>query len=105
MLLHLAAQQGGTTGTPAQALEAGLQALGLPAGDRALPADAAPTVAELDRGLDVLRQLRTNDRRRLVTALAATILADEQLLPAEAALLRAVCSALECPLPPIEQRH
>lgn len=105
MLLHLGAQQGGAASRPAPALLAGLRALGLPADAHAVPAGVTPTVAELDRGLDVLRQLRARDRKRLVEALAVTILADERLVPAETALLRAVCAALDCPLPPLERRR
>ena len=104
LLLQLAAQQGGATNTPRQAIETGLRALRLPADRHTPPADAAPTVDDLDRALEVLRQLRARDRKRLVQALAAVILADQQLVPAEAALLRAVCAVLDCPLPPLEHR-
>lgn len=100
MLLGLAAQQGGAGSTPLPALEAGLRALGLPAEGAALPSDA-PTIDELDRSLVILQRLRSRDRKRLVEALAVTILADERLTPAETALLRAVCAALDCPLPPL----
>lgn len=102
MLLHLAAEQSGTAGT--QALERGLRALGLATDGNTRQTDTPPTVDELDRGLDVLRRLRARDRKRLVDALAATILTDERLTPTETALLRAACAALDCPLPPLEHR-
>jgi hypothetical protein len=104
MLLDLAARQGSAAAPAARALATGLQTLGLPAGDPAPTADGSPTIEELDRGLEVLRQLRAGDRKRLVEALAATILADKRLRPSEASLLRAVCAALDCPLPPLEYR-
>jgi len=36
-----------------------------------------------------------------VEGLGRTIAHDEQLTPEEAELLRAICTVLECPLPPI----
>lgn len=104
MLLDLAARQGGAADTAAQALATGLEKLGLRAGGPVPQTDGSPTIEALDRGLGVLRQLRAGDRKRLVEALTATILADERLMPAEAALLRAVCATLDCPLPPLEYR-
>ena len=61
----------------------------------------AATVTALDASLDTLQGLDYEARRQLVKALAATVLHDGRLAAAEAEMLRAVCAALDCPLPPI----
>jgi len=57
--------------------------------------------AVLDEALDVLDALRPADKERLLRALLATVLADEQVSTTELELLRAVCAALHVPLPPM----
>src|SRR5690606_34086289 len=56
---------------------------------------ATPGAADLDRGLGPA------GRRTLVQAVVATVLSDGMLSPPEAELIRAICAALDCPLPPI----
>ena len=53
----------------------------------------------LDRALDNLSCAAPGYRRRLVEALAAVAWHDDRLGSAEAELLAAVCSALDCPVP------
>ncbi len=83
------------------AYEAGLSAFGRWAGAQAAPPTVSGTVAELDACLDVLQRINMSGRQTLVQALTATILHDGKLDVAETELLRAICAALQCPLPPI----
>src|SRR5690606_862442 len=62
---------------------------------------ATPGAADLDRSLELLRGLGPAGRRTLVQAVVATVLSDGMLSPPEAELIRAICAALDCPLPPI----
>lgn len=57
------------------------------------------SLRDLDAALPRFERLRGDDKRRLIKGLAAAALADEELWAAEAELLRAVCAALDCPLP------
>jgi Zn-dependent protease with chaperone function len=83
------------------AFAAGLKALGLTAGDLESFAAGRPTPAELDRSLDRLHHLKATERNRLIRAVSTVILHDGNISIAEIELLRAVCSALDCPLPPL----
>lgn len=56
-------------------------------------------VQALDQALDKLNSLKEADRRRLVTACAAVVAADGKVGASEGEMLRAVCDALECPMP------
>jgi Zn-dependent protease with chaperone function len=55
----------------------------------------------LDRALKVLDQLMPAAKEQLVEALVRTIAHDQRLTIDEAELLRAICAALHCPLPPL----
>lgn len=57
--------------------------------------------AGLDRALRCLDRLDETDKERVVEALAATIVHDGRITVAEGELLRAICAALHCPLPPL----
>ena len=59
----------------------------------------ACTLVNLDRALDRLALTFGPVKKRLLTALALTVCNDGQVDPAEADLLRALSSALDCPMP------
>jgi hypothetical protein len=64
---------------------------------------SAEWVAALDQALNTLDQLEPPAKAMLLEALGATIAADGVITVEEAELLRAVCAALHCPLPPVLQ--
>lgn len=95
----LAAQGHGDAQATQLAYERGIARLGLP---RPLPYRAQPGwAAALDRVLRCLDALAPADKARIVEALGATVVHDGQVTRTEAELLRAICAALHCPLPPI----
>ena len=57
--------------------------------------------AQLDSALSRLDQLVPVAKEQLIDAMVRTVAHDQQLTLAEAELLRAVCAALHCPLPPL----
>ncbi|NEV61935.1 M48 family metallopeptidase [Thiorhodococcus minor] len=57
----------------------------------------------LDAALAKLDGVRLPDKRRLLGAMAATVMADGQVAAVELELLRAICAALRMPLPVFEQ--
>ncbi|HSD75632.1 MAG TPA: M48 family metallopeptidase [Steroidobacteraceae bacterium] len=57
--------------------------------------------AALDRALKCLDRLVPAAKEQLVEALVKTIAHDQRLTLEEAELLRAICAALHCPLPPL----
>jgi hypothetical protein len=57
--------------------------------------------AALDRALKCLDRLLPAAKEQLVEALVKTIAHDQRLTVEEAELLRAICAALHCPLPPL----
>lgn len=82
-----------------RAFERGFGVLGLDARVAVPLADIAFTrVAE---ALERLRRLAPFVKRNFVTACVETITADGQIALAEAELLRAVATALDCPVPPV----
>lgn len=83
------------------AYTAGIRELGDWAADAGPPTDERDSVSTLDGALDTLEALNPDSRRRLVRALAAAAAHDAQITATEADLIRAVCAALECPLPPM----
>lgn len=83
------------------AFAAGTAELGAWARDAAPESAERDSVQTLDDGLDTLAALNPENRRRLVRALAAAAAHDAQITAVEADLIRAVCAALECPLPPM----
>jgi Zn-dependent protease with chaperone function len=56
---------------------------------------------DLDQSLSRLAALKPRFRKGLVEACAAAIVHDQRIRPAEGELLRAVCDALDCPMPPL----
>lgn len=82
-----------------RAYEAGIQAL-LPR-ERPAYAFALNWPMQLDQALSRLDQLVPAGKEQLIEALVRTISHDSRLTPAEAELLRTVCAALHCPLPPL----
>ena len=58
-------------------------------------------VPVFDQALDKLCSLHPLAKQLLVEGLVRTIAHDELLAPEEAELLRAICTVLECPLPPL----
>ncbi|MBT8080716.1 MAG: M48 family metallopeptidase [Gammaproteobacteria bacterium] len=101
-LIRIVADQGNEDASARdKAFRAGIAFFGKWA-DGTLPGrSGAWTVAELDDCLDLLQRLNMAGRESLLQALTVAVSEDGQLTVAEAELLRAVCAALELPLPPI----
>jgi acylphosphatase len=72
----------------------------------ASPAYAPPVewAAALDRALPRLDQLQAAGKELVVRGLTRAISQDGQVTVTEAELLRVVCAALHCPLPPLLQQ-
>ncbi|MGB5210034.1 MAG: M48 family metallopeptidase [Gammaproteobacteria bacterium] len=85
-----------------RAFAAGLDALGplAPAVRPALPANA-PGGAEMREALKRLDSLQPALKRELVRALATAAASDGRYNSRELEILRAVCSIIHCPLPPL----
>jgi len=58
-------------------------------------------IAALDEALDALDRLEPAMKQQLIEALVTTIAHDGRVSVTESELLRAVCAALHCPLPPL----
>lgn len=94
----------GQRDNPQAALEAYRLAMAEALGEipEALPdslMDSADWIALLERSLDRLDELTSAGKEKLLRALALCVRFDDQLIPAEVELLRAVCSALHVPIP------
>jgi len=101
-LLGIVAEYGHDSDSERQrALHAGLARFGSWARNMHYRAGTRPTVAELDASLDVLLGLGSAGRQALINALSEVVSHDNMLTVTEAELLRAICAALDCPLPPI----
>jgi len=101
LLSTLATQSHGTAQDAEQAYARGIACLGL---ERPPPFRPRPGwAAALDRALRCLDGLAPADKARVVEALGATIVHDGRVSLAEAELLRAICAALHCPLPPLRR--
>jgi hypothetical protein len=59
------------------------------------------TLAHLDRALDRLALTPAPFKKRVITAVAAALTADDHLTLPEAELLRALAAALDCPMPAV----
>jgi hypothetical protein len=101
-LLSLLAWVGGRDPAEAQAaLDAGTRELGARGRWRLLGRDRVGGTTA-DRALAALDQAAPDLKRRVLRACAATALADARVTDEEGTLLRAVSSALGCPMPPLE---
>ncbi|MCH2160356.1 MAG: M48 family metallopeptidase [Phycisphaerales bacterium] len=86
----------------AQAMEAFRVAAGAAdLGNLDLPGREDCTVERLDLALNALESLRFKDRGRLLEAAVDGVCADGHATLAEVELLRAIASALDCPMPPV----
>lgn len=59
------------------------------------------TIDAIDQALTVLENIHPLQKRHLIKAAVVSVSDDGKLAVAEAELLRAICDALDCPLPPI----
>ena len=96
VLMSLLAHAGGS-GVPA--FDAGMSALGLAGG--ALRAPAELTIAAVESALYELKLLAPLKKPLLIKACLEVVMADGKLTVAEGELMRAICAALDSPLPPI----
>jgi uncharacterized tellurite resistance protein B-like protein len=83
----------------AKAFGQGVRELGL-ASTPALIEVLGLNIGSVTDALGRLNQLAPLQKPRLVNALTQSALADGKLVLAEAELLRAICAAIDCPLPP-----
>lgn len=99
-LLSLVSWAGARDGAIAQrSLDAALREMGA-RGWKILPRDRL-TAAVADRCLEALREVRPDQRARILRACAAASMGDGRVNAEEGGLLRVVASALGCPMPPI----
>jgi Zn-dependent protease with chaperone function len=101
-LIRILAEQGNDDAEAiGHAYRDGIAEFGSWARDLQVEVKPGTTVAALDANLDVLSNLGSRGRQRLVYAISRTIAHDGRLSLKEAELLRAVCATLNCPLPPV----
>jgi uncharacterized tellurite resistance protein B-like protein len=62
---------------------------------------SAPAIEALVRSLRVLDKLTMSRKKHLVGALASSAASDGRIDERELAILRGVCNALHCPIPPV----
>ncbi len=102
-LLAVLAAHGNPDPSAAQAaFDAGAAAI-YPAGPRPPFVPPQPWTSVMDQALDQLDQLVPTAKRALIEALVILLSADGRVTVIEAELLRVVCGALHCPLPPLLQ--
>ena len=94
LLLSLLAHAGSDA---ASGFDKGRQALGAPSAS--LTPREELRLDEVSRALALLRNLAPAEKGRFVAACAEVTTADGEVRLAEHELLRAVCSALDCPMP------
>ena len=87
------------------AFAAGLAVLPGWAKDATLGTRHDDEAATLDESLGLLNALNNEGKELLIRALSATVKEDRRTTPVEAELLRTVCAALNCPLPPVASAH
>jgi Zn-dependent protease with chaperone function len=102
VLLSALAQLGQSeTRNRERAYEQGVRALGwalvIPP---AMPSDRA-TLTHVDEALKVLASASPPLKRQILTGCAACIASDGEITLEERELLRAICDALDCPMPPL----
>ncbi len=100
LLAILARHGNGDADTARRAYVAGMQGL---FADGGVPPYAPPpdAIAALDAALPELNRLDPGGKELLVEALVRTMSHDGEIALAESELLRTVCAALHCPLPPV----
>jgi hypothetical protein len=76
----------------------------LPRGRWAPYSPVDPWFKDLDEALQRVDELATLHKQRVVEALTAVVASDGRVTIAEAELLRAVCEALHCSIPPLAAR-
>ena len=69
--------------------------------DWQLPDIALTSVGQLEKSMRRLCGLALMPKMKLISALAVTVLHDQQVRVEELELLRAICEILDCPLPPL----
>lgn len=101
LVLSLMVHAGGARGDDADALFQRLAGPMLGQCDTLLPL-ADCTLPALEASLEKLRDLTPLLKGPLIDTLADAILADGKIQVAELELLRAVCSLMDCPVPPLQ---
>ena len=101
-LLRILARHGhAAQGDQESAFQAGLQHFGKWGRDLELGEPAGNDANAFGAALRTLGRMGTTAKETLVRAATATVLQDQQVTAREAEMLRTVCAALECPMPPI----
>ena len=81
------------------AFDKGMSVLGIPGGVLRAPAEL--NIAAVQGALDELKLLLPLKKPQFIKACLAAAMADDKLTVAEGELMRAICAALDTPLPPI----
>jgi hypothetical protein len=84
-----------------RAFDTGMRAYTASDNNHRLPPREECSLDEFDAALQMLRQSVPAIKQRIVVAVAACILANDQVTVREAELLRAICDTLDSPLPPL----
>lgn len=66
-----------------------------------LLAESECGLRQLSQSLQTLNKVSIREKKKIVHACAACVVSDHHVTPAEGEILRAVCDALSCPMPPI----
>ena len=99
-LLSLLAYAGHRTKDEAkQAFDAAVPRLGLPG--MSIRSIEQCRLEIVDEALDTLTAVAPRLKRQLVEACAVCISADQEITVNEAEIMRAICDAMECPMPPL----
>lgn len=99
LILSALAHVGDHAGGPESAFAQGVRILELPSAVFLPRSDCG--IQALDQAVNKLNSLKEKGRRKLITACAAVVAANGKVSPSEGEVLRAVCDALECPMPPL----
>ncbi len=101
-LLRILARHGHSAKSDqASAFAAGLRHFGKWGRDLRLGESGDNDVSAFGAALRTLERMGSSAKETLVRAATATVLEDQQVTVREAEMLRTVCAALECPMPPI----
>lgn len=101
-LIRLVAEHGNEDATAVDhAFAAGVAGFGQWALDEDSLTSMRSSVEVLDNALETLRHINSAGQQSLLKAIGETITHDGKLTLVEAELLRAICAALDCPLPPL----